>query len=41
MYLYNLALNNLYNNGSQAVGDDPFWGHISDILHIKYLYYDS
>ena len=29
------------NSGSEPMGQDPFRGHVSDILHIIYLHYDS
>jgi hypothetical protein len=29
------------DSDSQLVGCDPFKGHISDILHIRYLHYNS
>jgi hypothetical protein len=25
----------------QRVGQDPFKGHISDILHVRYVHYDN
>lgn len=31
----------IYTSMSQPVGHDPFVGSISDILYIRYLYYDS
>lgn len=29
------------NHGFQTVGDDPFRGHISNILQVRYLHYNS
>ena len=31
----------MFSSGSQPVGFNYFGGHISDILHIRQLYYNS
>jgi hypothetical protein len=37
----NFVVTNFISSGSQPLGYNSFVGHMSNILHIRYLYYDS